>query len=320
VKLTRNLWAELSELAAAYRCRLECAVEKPLVFAHSPYQSEPPEDDGVSYVFTGENIFYLRETERDDLYRNTVRLKINMPVALEKQEIWRYTDAPVLYTPSMMPYYPFRNHTVREIEYEGYEARYTILDPAGKERYVIYADSIDTKEEAEARLASQGGGFYYGQYDITSNHDRAIVQIKYDGDSDLINASIHGKPIVLDMNRMCSETGAAENQEVRAINFTGSYFSDDDTGGRPQYADWVSRELTERLKTPKEVTIKTHLAVFHARIGAAVKIITKEKTYTGIINDLAFHYKKGAAFYVALRASVQCTEYRVQGTEYSERC
>jgi hypothetical protein len=82
----------------------------------------------------------------------------------------------------------------------------------------------------------------------------------------------------------------------------------------------VSRELTERLKTPKEITIKTHLAVFHARIGAAVKIVTNEKTYTGIINDLAFHYKKGTAFKVALRASVQSTEYSVQCTGYSERC
>src|SRR5215510_6427719 len=40
VKLRRNIWAELSSLATAYRCHLECPVEKPLVFAHSPYQTE----------------------------------------------------------------------------------------------------------------------------------------------------------------------------------------------------------------------------------------------------------------------------------------
>jgi hypothetical protein len=97
VKLRKNIWAELSSLATAYRCHLECAPEKPLVFAHSPYQTEPLESNDYSYVFTGEDIFYLRKTERADYYRNTVRLKVNMPVSLEKQEIWRYEDPPVFY-------------------------------------------------------------------------------------------------------------------------------------------------------------------------------------------------------------------------------
>ena len=33
VNLTKNIWSELSSLATAYRCHLECAPEKPLVFA-----------------------------------------------------------------------------------------------------------------------------------------------------------------------------------------------------------------------------------------------------------------------------------------------
>jgi hypothetical protein len=92
VRLRRDIWGELSSLATAYRCHLECPVEKPLVFAHSPYQAEPLLDDEVSYTFTGEDIFYLRKVDRAELYRNTVRLKINMPVSLEKQEIWRYDE------------------------------------------------------------------------------------------------------------------------------------------------------------------------------------------------------------------------------------
>jgi hypothetical protein len=32
VKLRRDIWAELSSMATAYRCHLECPVEKPLVF------------------------------------------------------------------------------------------------------------------------------------------------------------------------------------------------------------------------------------------------------------------------------------------------
>ncbi|MDR2552096.1 MAG: hypothetical protein LBD31_02870 [Treponema sp.] len=97
VRLTKNIWAELSDLSKTYRCHLECAPEKPLVFAHSPYQSEPLAVNEYSYTFTGETIFYLRKTDRAELYRNTVRLKINLPITLEKQEIWRYEDPPVLY-------------------------------------------------------------------------------------------------------------------------------------------------------------------------------------------------------------------------------
>jgi hypothetical protein len=64
VRLKKNIWAELSELATAYRCHLECTPEKPLVFAHSPYQIEPLQEDEYSYTFTGEIIFYLRKTAR----------------------------------------------------------------------------------------------------------------------------------------------------------------------------------------------------------------------------------------------------------------
>jgi hypothetical protein len=160
-RLKKNIWAELSELATAYRCHLECAPEKPLVFAHSPYQSEPLQEDDYSYTFSGENIFYLRKTSRAELYRNTVRLKINLPVVFEKQEIWRYDEAPVLYDDSLQAHYPFRSPLVREIETGNYEARYRIIEANGKERTVVYADDIDTNEEAESRLEYDGGPFSY---------------------------------------------------------------------------------------------------------------------------------------------------------------
>jgi hypothetical protein len=168
VRLKKNIWAELSELATAYRCHLECAPEKPLVFAHSPYQTEPLQDDDYSYTFTGENIFYLRKTAKAEQYRNTVRLKINLPVALEKQEIWRYDEAPVLYTDDLQAHYPFKDPLVREIEAGEYEGRYRIIEAGGKERAVVYADNIDTQEEAEGRLAYEGGSFSYSAYDVTT--------------------------------------------------------------------------------------------------------------------------------------------------------
>ena len=144
-------------MATAYRCHLECAPEKPLVFAHSPYQAESLQEDEYSYTFTGEDIFYLRKTARAELYRNTVRLKINLPVTLEKREILRYEEPPVLYDDFLQARYPFKYPLVREIEAGPYEAYYRVIDGNGKERTVVYADDIDTKEEAENRLEYEGG-------------------------------------------------------------------------------------------------------------------------------------------------------------------
>jgi hypothetical protein len=259
-RLKKNIWAELSELATAYRCHLECAPEKPLVFAHSPYQSEPLEEDDYSYTFTGEDIFYLRETARAENYRNTVRLKINVPVALEKQEIWRYDDTPVLYDDYLIPRYPFRFPSVREIEQGGYEARYRIKDSSGKERAVVYADLIDGKEEAENRLDYEGGCFSYSTYDVNTYHDRALLTLQSDTDGDLYAASIYGRPIVLDLNRCCflRDTEAISRYGTCALNVSGSYFSEEEFDGKPQYEDWAMRELVERLQQGREFTVKTH--------------------------------------------------------------
>ncbi|MDR0473620.1 MAG: hypothetical protein LBH43_08135, partial [Treponema sp.] len=121
VRLRRNIWAELSSMATAYRCHLECPVEKPLLFAHSPYQNNEQltnnneqSSDNI-FVIRGEDIFYLRKTSRADLYRNSVRLKVNMPVSLEKQAIWHYDDSPVFYDEFLQAHYPFKYPLVREI-------------------------------------------------------------------------------------------------------------------------------------------------------------------------------------------------------------
>ncbi|MCL2412408.1 MAG: hypothetical protein FWC97_12290, partial [Treponema sp.] len=207
VRLRRNVWAELSSLATAYRCHLECAPEKPLVFAHSAYQTEQLADNEFSYTLTGDDIFYLRKTEKADYYRNTVRLKVNMPVSLEKQEIWHYDDPPVFYDEFLQPHYPFKYPLIREIEKGRYEARYRVIDQNGKERNVVFADEIDTKEEAENRLeydVTSGAGFrrfFYSHYDVTTNFDKASLTLEKENDGDLYRAAIYGRPIVLDLNR-----------------------------------------------------------------------------------------------------------------------
>jgi len=310
VKLRRDIWAELSSLATACRCHLECPVEKPLVFAHSPYQINEQSSDGP-YLIKGEDIFYLRTTARADLYKNTVRLKINMPVSLEKQEIWRYAEAPVFYDEFLQAHYPFKYPLVREIEAGLYEAKYKVKDTDGKERNVIYADEIDTQGEAENRLEYDGGLFAYSHYDITTNHDKAIITLNKDTDGDLYRAAIYGRPIVLDTNRSCfiRDIEAVNLYGTVALNVTGSYFSEYPIQRGnitiAQYEDWVMRELEERLQNRRGFTVKTHRALFHARVGAKVKIEMRNEEMEGVINAFSLRYRKDKAFIAAFRIREQ---------------
>jgi hypothetical protein len=287
---------------------LECPVEKPLVFAHSPYQIEPLTDSEYSYIFTGENIFYLRKMSRVELYRNSVRLKINMPVSLEKQEIWHYDDPPVFYDDFLQAHYPFKYPLVREIETGRYEAKYRIIDENGKERNVVFADEIDTQEEAENRLEYDGGPFSYSHYDITTNHDKAILTLQKENGGDLYNAVIYGRPIILDLNRSCFLSNSEETARYGtvALNVTGSYFSEYEIDGIPQYEDWVTRELAERIQNRREFTVKTHRALFNARIGAMVKVKTKNEESEGVINAFSFRYRKDEAFVATFKILEGC--------------
>jgi hypothetical protein len=224
---------------------------------------------------------------------------VNMPVALEKQEIWRYADVPVMYDEtSLTPRFPFRSPALREIEHQGYEAPYTLRDNTGKERAVLYADQVDTKELAESRLEFEGGPFSYSVYDVTSNHDKALITLHSDANGELFRAVIYGRPIVADLNRSCYEhdMAAIEQFGTVALNVTGSYFSDDVVDGRPQYEDWVARELAERLVMRREITVKTHRALFHGRVGAKAQIETKGETMKGAINSFSLRFRRDAAF------------------------
>jgi len=303
VRLRRNTWAELSSMATAYRCHLECAPEKPLVFAHSPYQTEPEAEYEVSHTFRGADIVYLRKTERADLYKNTVRLKLNLPVSLERQEIWRYDDPPVFYDEFLQTHFPFKYPLIREIEAGKYEAQYKVEG----NRPLVYADQIDTKEEAEGRLQYTGGPFSYSFYDVTTNNDRAVLMLKKKADGDLYRASIYGRPIVLDLNRSCflRDTESVNIFGTVALNITGSYFSEHEINGEsrtlPQYEDWVIRELAERTQNKQEYTVKTHRGIFNARVGAKVKIEMRNEEIEGIINSLSFRYRKNEAFVASFK-------------------
>ncbi len=315
VRLCKNIWAELSSLATAYRCHLETAPEKPLVFAHSPYQFNEQlagSNEQCSYTFKGSDIFYLKKTERADLYKNTIRLKMNIPVSLEKQEIWRYDDPPVFYDNYLQPHYPFKYPLVREIEKENYEAKYrvTISNEQGTiVRPVVFADQIDTKKEAENRLVFSDRAFSYSQYDVTSHYDKAILKLSKENDGDLYKACIYGRPIVLDLNRSCFKRDDNEIAKygTAALNVTGSYFSEYLTNNKPHYEDWVSRELAERMQDKREFTVKTHRALFNARVGAKVKIKLSDEETAGIINAFSFRYNRNKAFAATFRILAENT-------------
>ena len=223
-------------------------------------------------------------------------------MVFEKQEIWRYDEAPVLYDDFLQPHYPFKAPLVREIEAGEYEGRYRIIEANGKERTVVFADDIDTREEAESRLEYEGGPFSYAAYDVTTHNDRAILTLHREADGDLYKAAIYGRPIVLDINRSCfvrDDDGIA-TYGTAALNVTGSYFSEYDINGEsgtlPHYEDWVIRELAERIQDKREFTVKTHRGLFNARIGAKVRILTQRELLQGTINAFTFRYRKHEAF------------------------
>ena len=237
------------------------------------------------------------------MYRNSVRLKINLPIALEKREIWRYDEAPVLYDDLLQAHYPFKYPLVREIETGNYEAHYSIIGSGGKERAVIYADDIDTQEEAENRLDYGSGPFSYSAYDITTHTDKAILTLHKENDGDLYKAVIYGRPIVLDLNRSCfkHDSEGIATYGTAALNITGSYFSEYLINGKPHYEDWVGRELADRIQNRREFTVKTHRGLFNARVGAKVQILTKSELLRGTINAFAFRYRKNEAFHSSFR-------------------
>ena len=256
VRLRRNTWAELSGLATAYRCHLECTPDKHLVFTHSPYQVNEEgagsngQSEDTAYTFTGDSIFYLRKMDRADMYRNTVRLKINMPVSLEKQEIWSYDDPPVFYDEDLRAHYPFKDSLIREIETGQYEANYRVIEDCGRERAVVYADQIDSKEEAESRLVFEGGDFSYSHYDTGTNQDRASLSLKREDEGNLFKAAIYGRPIVMDLNRSCfmRDVEAVERYGTVALNVTGSYFSEDVIYEKSGIVQMRSEQLAMRRK------------------------------------------------------------------------
>ena len=152
------------------------------------------------------------------------------------------------------------------------------------------------------------GPFSYTQYDVTTNHDRALLRINKTADGDLYRAAIYGRPIVLDLNRSCfmRDADGVNSYGTAALNVTGSYFSEYEINGRPQYEDWVIRELSERIQNKQEYTLKTHRALFNARVGARVQVASNQRfgnreQVAGVIFALSLRYRKNEAFIASFK-------------------
>jgi len=302
-KLRDSVWEELSGLATAYRCRLEFSPTGKLVFQNSPYQQDSNGEEDGYFRIEGNEIFMLTTTERYDLYANSVRFRANLPERLGRQEIWRYEDAPILYDENEKPYFPFRGNIERRIEKNNYEAEYKVTGMDMEDLQVLFADEVDSPEQAEARLQFSGGPFGYLQFDTAEHLDKALIMLNAENDGDLFNATIHGRPIVMNLNRSCfrSDTSEIKKRGLRVKNTTGAYYSECEFAGIPHYEDWVKKELAERVKPVKEYTIKTHKAIFNAKIGADMEVDLEKGKIRGVLVSYSLTYKAKKAFVATLK-------------------
>jgi hypothetical protein len=245
VCLTRNVWAELSEIAWAYRAHLEFDRENTLVFDGSVYETNNIVDDTISYTFRGEQVYRIRARVRRDLYRNAVRFKANMPVLLSKREVYTVPDAGV--------------NGRKKYKYYTY-------DRDGNQKAVVFFDEVEKVVDNNIFLA---------------------------------------RPVALDLNRthIVYDALEVEKNGTQATNVTGKYFSDDTVlaSEMKHYEHWVAAELAERVKPRTEIVIETHRAFFHARVGAKIRIKTRENDRAGIVGKVGMHYRKDKAFWMTIR-------------------
>jgi hypothetical protein len=55
------------------------------------------------------------------------------------------------------------------------------------------------------------------------------------------------------------------------------------------------------MQNKQEFTVKTHRALFNARVGARVKIEMKNDEMCGVISALSFRYRKDNAFVASFK-------------------
>lgn len=293
VKLTRSVWDELSDLARTYNAHLETALEKPLVFVNT--------EDEVQYSFDSTNTTHIRMHDLREQYRNTLRFRWTRYREFAEKELWRYGDPPIVYTGNLSPTFPFiLDGEKREIEQDGYGARYSVTTDEGKTLPVAYTENVDDIETFTDNLETDGPALTVGVYDTTTHRDRAIIRLDTEADTLLLSARIHGDAIAGESNfsHYIDDPAEVAREGTISKNITTPYLSESLRDGIPYYRHYAAT-LLARLKRPRKgFFLKTNRAVFHARVGAPVRVALSD----GLVSERAeivrmeFRYKAREAF------------------------
>lgn len=271
VRLTRSIWDELSDLASVYNAHLETALEKPLVFVNG--------EDDIQYTFDGTNVTHIRMHDLRKQYRNTLRLRWTRYREFTAKPLWRYADPPVIYTDTLKPTYPFvLDGEKRAIEKPGYEGRYTVETDDGKLLTVAYAENLDIKETFEGNLSVSGPALRVSDYDVTTLRDRANVRLEADADTVLLAAVIHGDAIAGEssFSHYIDDPEEVYINGTVAKNISTPYLSETIRDGLPYYRQYAASLLSKLKRARKGFFVKTNRLVFHARVGAPVRVNLSE--------------------------------------------
>ena len=301
IRLTKDPWEELCELAKASFALIEGGTDKKIIFSASPYLTGEPEPAEAELLDL--ELFYKVEIEDAlNVFNNDVRLRWNKPERLERQILWRYDDPPIFYDVDLKKSYPFKLlGEKREIELEDlpYYAPYTAKLSDGKELRVVFADMLDTAAEVTAGMVTDTPGLSVEDYDTTTYPEKAIIRLACSGDTELYELTISGRPIVVKANYSCyrRDTESIDAYGLKVMNATGKYFSDEEVLGKTHYQEWTERTLLLRKQRRRRIRLKSEYGLFHARVGA-------KTTMTGIedagiscsVEHLKFTYRKDKGF------------------------
>ena len=267
VRLARSVWAELSEMALVYNAHLETAMEKPLVFVNS--------EDEIQYQFDSSNVTHIKMYDLREQYRNTLRFRWTRYREFVDVQLWKYADPPVLYNDNLEPQFPFvLDGEKRNIEKTGYEERYTVVNEEGKKLPVVYADHVDSVQVFAANMVTVGPPLQVQEYDVTTYRNRVCLFLETLTNTILLSATISGDAIAGEANfslYIHNEDDVATHGVV-IKNFTSSYLSETLREGVPYYKFYATALLSKLRRKRKGFFLKTNRALFHARVGASVRV------------------------------------------------
>ncbi|HNX60740.1 MAG TPA: hypothetical protein PKK43_16680, partial [Spirochaetota bacterium] len=137
-------------------------------------------------------------------------------------------------------------------------------------------------------------------YDVTTLRDRASVRLEADVDTVLLTALISGDAIAgeTSFSHYIDDPAEVAANGTVAENITTPYLSETLRAGIPYYQIYAARLLSKHKRTRKGFFLKTNRGIFHARVGAPVRLnmadgLTSERAE---IVQMELRYKQKEAF------------------------